>query len=97
MSEMVERVARLLREARGCEAPSIMQGDVIPCPFCRWGSDEDGKPHEETGCFWWAERIIEAMREPTEAMLEAGAEGSGEDSRGVATGAWNAMIEAALK
>ena len=38
---------------------------------------------------------IEAMREPTRAMLEAGAVGSGEDSENTALGAWEAMIDAA--
>lgn len=59
--ELTERVARLLRVARGCEAPSVMQGDTIPCPFCHCGPDEDGNPHDETGCFWWAEKIIKVI------------------------------------
>ena len=43
-----------------------------------------------------AHAAIEAMREPTEAMIKEGAYGSGEDSAGVACGAWKAMIDAAL-
>ena len=43
-----------------------------------------------------ARAAIEAMREPTDGMLQAGAKGSGEDSLGVAEGAWQAMIQAAL-
>jgi hypothetical protein len=59
-SAQIRIVARILREARGCEAPSLMEGDVVPCPFCRWGPDDNGKPHDETGCYWWAERILDA-------------------------------------
>jgi hypothetical protein len=44
-----------------------------------------------------ARAAIEAMREPTKAMIEAGASGSGEDSEDVATGAWESMIDVALK
>ena len=44
-----------------------------------------------------ARAAIEAMREPTEAMIKEGAYGSGEDSAGVACGAWKAMIDEALK
>jgi hypothetical protein len=44
----------------------------------------------------FARAAIEAMREPTEAMIKEGAYGSGEDSAGVACGAWKAMIDIAL-
>lgn len=44
-----------------------------------------------------ARAAIEAMRQPTQAMIEAGAVGSGEDSEAVAEGAWEYMIDAALK
>lgn len=57
-------VARILREARACDAPSLMEGDVVPCPFCYWGPDDNGKPHDETGCYWWAERILDAAGVP---------------------------------
>lgn len=40
--------------------------------------------------------VLLAIRKPTEEMLSAGAVGSGEDSKGVAYGAWEAMIDAAL-
>ncbi len=48
--------------------------------------------------FWCviARRAIAAMREPTAAMLKAGARGGGEDSIGLADGIWSAMIDAAL-
>jgi hypothetical protein len=62
--ETVDRVARLLRVARNCEAPSTMEGDTIPCPFCHWGPDPGGNPHEETGCIWWAEKIIAEITLP---------------------------------
>lgn len=44
-----------------------------------------------------ARAAIEAMRDPTEAMIDAGADGSGEGSTRVALGAWADMIEEALK
>lgn len=43
-----------------------------------------------------ARAAIEAMREPTDAMLRAGAIGSGEDSENTASGAWDSMIAVAL-
>jgi len=43
-----------------------------------------------------ARAAIEAMREPDDAMVKAGAHGSGEDSETTALGAWQAMIDAAL-
>lgn len=45
----------------------------------------------------YARAAISAMREPTADMIYAGARGSGEDSDGVALGAWHAMIDAALE
>lgn len=44
-----------------------------------------------------ARAAIEAMREPTQAMLQEGASGSGEDSEATALGAWETMIDAALQ
>jgi hypothetical protein len=43
-----------------------------------------------------AERgMVTVPKQPTDAMLRAGATGSGEDSESVALGAWEAMIAAA--
>jgi hypothetical protein len=44
-----------------------------------------------------ARAAIEAIRQPTKAMIEAGAKGSGEDSEMTALGAWEEMIDAALR
>lgn len=44
-----------------------------------------------------AKAVILAIREPTQEMLAAGAKGSGEDSNDVARGAWQAMIDEAVK
>lgn len=60
----VEKVARILRVARACEPASLREGDTIPCPFCHWGPNEDGKPNDETGCFWFAEQIVKAIAAP---------------------------------
>ena len=75
MSTMVERVAmRLYAESEGLEAIS------------EWPLGENGKNRE----FWrhYARAAIEAMREPNEAMLNAGSMRTGE--------AYTAMIDAAL-
>ena len=42
-----------------------------------------------------ARAAIEAMREPTDDMIHHGAAGSGSDR--IALGAWEAMMDAALK
>jgi hypothetical protein len=78
MSEMVERVARAIHDAR-------------------WSGTEPG-PMEGTD-YEYAHRLataaIEAMREPTEAML--GGFASYIDGRGTAEIIWDDMIEQALK
>lgn len=43
-----------------------------------------------------ARAAIKAMREPTDEMVRAGADGSGEGSEACAEGAWSAMLDAAL-
>ena len=79
---MIERVARAICWANGMDPDLTLGGD--------------GKN------FLWREYVsqaraaIEAMREPTKAMTESGAYGSGEDSENAALGAWGAMIAAAL-
>lgn len=85
MSEMIERVAEAI--------------------FQRWVKDGEGEPlpleemTEGTQRMYRgsARAAIEAMREPPISMLEAGAEGSGEDSIYVARRVWDAMIDEALK
>jgi len=54
-------------------------------------------PKSQSDYIKMARAAIAAMREPSEAMIKEGAYGSGEDSAGVACGAWKAMIDEALK
>lgn len=70
MSEMVERVARAIAEARF----------GIGCPV-------DGDDRIA------ARAAIEAMREPTDAMVDAA---YGRERTGTERGNWRAMIDAAL-
>lgn len=66
MTQMIERIGRILMVARGCnQKGGAAEGDRFPCPFCSW--DLDAK--EESGCFSWAAKILTEIREPTEAML----------------------------
>jgi len=43
-----------------------------------------------------ARAAVQALREPTDEMVKAGAHGSGEDSETTALGAWQAMIDSIL-
>lgn len=45
-----DKVAAILREARGCE-------HSFPCGFCNW----DLESKEESGCLTWADKILEAI------------------------------------
>lgn len=83
MSEMIERVATAIYENR-----RRMYEDRVPF--------KDLYPSAQRPYLDEARAAIEAMREPTEEMIAAGARGSGEDSQDVALGAWEAMIDAAL-
>lgn len=81
MSEMVERVARAIAE-------EINGGKFDDA---RWYNDDQRDVHRRR-----ARAAIEAMREPTEAMLTAG------DSAMIrkddaAADAWQAMVDEALK
>lgn len=84
---MVERVARAICKADGHDPGVVCDINVLGDP--------------DAGAAWagyrkHARAAIEAMKEPTEYMVDAGASGSGEDSSGVAIGAWRAMVESAL-
>lgn len=59
MDEIVEIVARAIREGRKCgtEEEPLM----VPCPFCMWTSDDRTSEHDETGCVWIAERVVAAL------------------------------------
>lgn len=87
MSEIVERVARVLCQRNGYDPDSIEPGDLPRVD----GRLKNGDP----GHFLWREFVaparaaIEAMREPTDGMLEAR---FGND----ALGCWQDMIDAAL-
>ena len=61
--------------------------------FIDWPQATPGQRQQYLG---YARVAIAALREPTKEMVYAGARGSGEDSDGVALGAWEAMIDAAL-
>lgn len=100
MNEMIERVARTIREGRQCG--SREEPLHVPCPFCNWEPDERTPDHDETGCMWLARAAIAAMREPTEAMVEAAyaSEDTGYEfsHRGdEAPAVWRAMVDEALK
>jgi hypothetical protein len=81
MSGMIERVARAISEQQGVEVDEATD----------WAA---GHWQE---CVDQAKAALLVLREPTKAMIHAGAEGSGEDSEAVAISAWKAMIDAALK
>lgn len=97
MSEMVERVARAIASTRGRDPDDTAGG---PHPGGTWL--EKGEP-------WWrgdvdaARAAIEAMREPTEKMIEAGQLYCWDDghptvgSHAIQGQVFRAMIDAALK
>lgn len=82
MSEMVERVARATYEARPYGDEHA--GDLI------WDRLEDGWKDRHRDM---ARAAIEAMREPTDAMVDAA---YGRERTGTERGNWRAMIDAAL-
>jgi hypothetical protein len=69
MTEMIDRVARAIREGRRCGTPD--EPLTVPCPFCEWAPDANSGTWDETGCIWLAREAIVAMREPTAEMLAA--------------------------
>lgn len=92
-NEMVERVARALCIADGCDSDHI-SNDALDEGRALWTCYADA-----------ARAAIDAMREPTEAMLAASpVVGTGLDDDGKwavntrpAKDVWSAMIDAALK
>lgn len=89
MGEMVERVARVLSKARGCE-------HEFPCTFCHWSPDEMTKDWDETGCMWMARGAIEAMRDPDLPMVGAGNDRMERSTGETGLTVWWAMIDKAL-
>ena len=89
-SEMVERVARAIAHLRMCEK----QGNVVPCASCQnvRGYNDD------VGCMTLALAAIAAIREPAEAMVDAGwnAQPMGPVCDWDMEGIWTEMIAAAL-
>ena len=78
MSEMIERVARALAIADGMHPEAVSNGeDAVPV----WTLYVDD-----------ARAAIEAMREPTDVMVDAGYAVTVDDE----TEVWQAMIDAAL-
>lgn len=84
---VVERVAKALYESDGFNVACKPTAEAWPMDREKVREDYRRK----------ARAAISAMREPTDDMLKAGAVGSGEDSTGVALGAYQNMIDAALK
>lgn len=93
MSEMVERIARVLCERSGKNPDNTDGGSGFG------GASRVGEPAWEA----WADdarAVIEAMREPTEAMEAAGDACDEPSELGTCADAsthWAAMIAAALK
>lgn len=86
MSEMVERVARALCVADGCD-PDHESADPIDTGIKLW-----------TRYVRDASAAIEAIREPTKAMIQAAYDSSlDDDERFDAHEIWQAMIDEALK
>jgi hypothetical protein len=87
MSEMIERVARAMHEAWGSAASEIYPGQWIQHP--KW---EDVK--DKRMALIKARAAIEAMREPTEAMID---QFEWHKPQEAARFYWGHMIEEALK
>jgi hypothetical protein len=81
MSEMVERVARAIQAQSGHQ-PATDEG---------WNRPENTLSVQNFRRM--AKAAIEAMREPTEDMIQAGIDGPVGDTEGK----WQAMIDEALK
>lgn len=80
-NEMIERVAKVLNP---------FNSDACTCIECNIM-----RQNEKLAAIELAKAVIEAMKEPTEAMLDAGANYVEEGSSVI--GCWENMIEAALK
>lgn len=91
MSEMVERVARILCEQSLCNPDALEPGDIYGID----GYKRNGDPAH----FMWREfverarAVIEAMHVPIEAMVDAGLN---YDVTVDPDGIWKAMVGAAL-
>jgi hypothetical protein len=88
---MIERVARAQWEAR--RKWSAEHYDM-PVPLEEWG---DGSLPISNGIMQEARAAIEAMREPTDAMISDGWLTSDRDGWDGPGTCWNWMIDAALK
>jgi hypothetical protein len=93
MTEMVERVAK------GLEAACGEQMGCNSDRCCCWGADQVMQCMMGVSLGALARAAIEAMREPTEGMIKAGAPHHWEGPNDIyadAEDAWRAMIAAAL-
>lgn len=90
MSEMIERVARVIHENHAFD--SI--GEHTP-----WDEVNDVFSHAQDDYRKVARAAIEAMREPTQEMKDVGLRdpGSGGPDPGYETEVWQAMLDEALK
>jgi len=100
MSEMVERVARALLDApldNDKVEPETVRCMLESCYASQidYGVSESAKEHVVEIGRIAARAAIEAMREPTEAMLEAG-DTAMTRNHDTSEDAWPAMIDAAL-
>lgn len=96
MSEMIERVARAIYDAQnGIDGDQV--GDMLYTDHRIDGPDaETCRAQVMRVCNYAARAAIAAMREPTEVMIEASnREWDGRMSYR-SSGAWQAMIDAAL-
>lgn len=61
MNDVLQRVALIVAKSRGCDQPDSAKSTTghFPCAFCHWSDDPS---YHESGCFFWAEKIIEAMK-----------------------------------
>jgi len=53
-------VAQIVSAARGCDDSDSAKTTTgsFPCPFCYW---DDDPSHHESGCYFWAEKILKAV------------------------------------
>jgi hypothetical protein len=91
MSEMIERVAKAICKSRSCEGFMCCQN---PAQMGRKGCPVKAGGYNEA-----ARAAIEAMREPTQAMLDVGTDdaGWGDCEESEISYRWNAMVSAALQ
>lgn len=96
---MIERIATAIAS----KAPGLCASrnpKKFPCILNEHGECDD-TPQVRCYCLLQAEAVIRALREPTGAMIDAGAESIGPISKpkweGFPSKTWRAMLEAACR